>query len=315
MILESKILALVNEVLGQNAKLRKGGLQATYYCPFCNHYKRKLEVNLSYGQWHCWVCHAKGSYLGSLFTKLKVSQTYRNQLFELTKDVRIHRKAKTNEEIYLSLPTDFISIISPTDSREYKAAISYLKQRRIGIDDICRYNIGYCETGEYRDCVVIPSYDDDGKLNYFSARHYYPHKWLKYQNAPFSKDIVGFECFINYNEPVTLVEGVFDAIAVRNNAIPMFGTYPSQKLVECLGLNRVKRVNICLDSDAAKEALDIYERLKLVGIAPEHIHLLVLPEKDPSVLGFEKIHELIEKSEPFEYENFVYLLMKIHKIL
>lgn len=312
MILQSKLLALINEVLSQNAKLRKGGSQATYFCPFCNHYKRKLEVNLDYGQWHCWVCHAKGSYLGSLFTKVKAPRHYRDKLFDLTKDVRLQRKSKPEEgKVELLLPEDFISLASPpkleasfaAHNQEFTRAMNYLKNRGITIEDICRYNIGYCEAGEHRDCVIIPSYDDEGKLNYYSARCYYENPWKKYNNAPFSKNIVGFESFVNYEEPVTLVEGVFDAISVRNNAVPLFGTMPSLRLKEQLVLHKTRRVNLVLDTDAMKESVKIAQDLWQWGLT---VHLVELPEKDPSDVGFYVVHDLIERSTPFEYKDLIY---------
>lgn len=171
------------------------------------------------------------------------------------------------------------------------------------MDDICRYNIGYCETGEYRDCVVIPSYDDEGKLNYYSCRSYYPSTWLKYKNAPFSKDIVGFESFVNFDEPVNLVEGVFDAIAVRRNAVPLFGTMMSTRLKEQLVIHKTKRVNILLDNDATREAVRAAQELWKWGIVS---HLVILPAKDPSELGFHVVNKLIERSHPFEFEDLVY---------
>lgn len=317
-ILQSKLLALINEVLSQNAKLRKGGSQATYFCPFCNHYKRKLEINLDYGQWHCWVCHAKGSYLGSLLSKVKAPRKYRDILFDLTKDVRLHRrKSKSKGEAEpLSLPEDFISLADPPNHdshfsehmQEYRRAMAYLKNRGITMDDICRYNIGYCETGEYRDCVIIPSYDDEGKLNYFSSRYYYQNIGRKYNNAPFSKDIVGFESFVNYDEPVTLVEGAFDAIAVRNNAVPLFGTLMSHHLKFQLILHKTPRVNLVLDNDAMREALAAVEELWHWGI---QVHLVELPDKDPSEIGFHVMHDLIGRSTPFEFKDLIYAKLMV----
>jgi hypothetical protein len=38
-----------------------------------------------------------------------------------------------------------------------------------------------------------------------------------------SRDIIGFELFINWNVPIILCEGVFDAIAIKRNAIPLLG--------------------------------------------------------------------------------------------
>ncbi len=75
MLVQSQIVALLNELLNQTAKLRKGGAQAVYFCPECHHYKRKLEINLETGQWHCWTCNIKGSYLGSFLSKVKASNS------------------------------------------------------------------------------------------------------------------------------------------------------------------------------------------------------------------------------------------------
>lgn len=311
MIIQSKLLALLNEVLGQTAKIRKGGMQATYFCPFCHHLKRKLECSLLTGQWHCWVCHAKGAYLGSLFTKIKSPRHYRDKLYDITKDVRLQRKSrKRTDAEELSLPEDFISLANPPENnaqysehmQEYRRAMAYLKNRGVTMDDICRYNIGYCESGEYKDCIVIPSYDDEGKLNYYSCRYYYPNYFLKYKNAPGSKNIVGFESFINYNEPVTLVEGVFDAIAVRNNAVPLFGTLLPMHLKEQLILNKTPRVNIVLDNDAVTESIKVIEDLWKLGIK---VHMVLLPDKDPSEIGFYVMHDLIQRSKPFEFKDLI----------
>ena len=50
-------------------------------CPFCNHYKPKLEVNIVKSLWHCWVCDKKGR---SLFTLLKGMKATKSQFDELS---------------------------------------------------------------------------------------------------------------------------------------------------------------------------------------------------------------------------------------
>ena len=314
MLIQSQIITLLNEVLGQSAKLRKGGTELVYFCPRCVHYKKKLEISInlmdgSFGRFHCWICHFKGNYLGSLLFQLKSPPEYRTRLFEITKDVRLLKKSqKSDVNEPLALPEDFISLAIPRTTREFKIALAYLKKRGIGIDDICRYNIGYCEGGEYKDCIVVPSYDSEGKLNYFSCRYYYPHTWFKYKNAPGSKNVVGFESFVNYEEPVTLVEGVFDAIAVRNNAVPLFGTMLSSKIKEALVLNKVKRVNLVLDNDALKASITAVQDLWKWGVP---VHLVELDKKDPSELGFSRVQELIEQSKPYTFESLIYHKLKI----
>ena len=302
MILQSKLLALLNEVLGQNAKVRKGGNEASYFCCFCNHYKRKLEFNLETGQWSCWVCHARGSYIGSFLTKIKAPKRYRDQAFELTKDVRLQRKNRKTTDEVLALPEEFLTLTEPRNTPEFKHAMLYLKERRITPEDICRYNIGYCERGEFANCIIVPSYDAEGKLNFYSSRFFYKN-WIKYKNPSFSRNVIGFEAFINFDEPVTLVEGVFDAIAVRKNAIPLFGTVPSSRLKEVLVVSKPPRVNIVLDNDAMKCAIHTARSLMKWGLV---VHVVSLPVKDPSELGFDRVHDLIENSKPLDFKEMVY---------
>ncbi len=59
-------------------------------------------------------------------------------------------------------------------------------------------------------------------LNFFVGRDIFESK-MKYRNSPTPKDVVGFELFINWDEPIVLCEGPFDAIAIKRNAIPLFG--------------------------------------------------------------------------------------------
>ena len=48
-----------------------------------------------------------------------------------------------------------------------------------------------------------------GKLNFFIGRDIFDSK-LKYRNSPTPKDIIGFDLFVNWEEPILLVEGALD---------------------------------------------------------------------------------------------------------
>ena len=117
---------------------------------------------------------------------------------------------------------------------------SYLKRRGIGGIDILRYSMGYCSSNGYANRIIIPSYDADGKLNYFIARDMFPNSKLKYKNPPMSKDTVCFEMFVNWNEPIVLCEGVFDAFRQKKR-IPLLGKFPSKTLVTRL-VEKVKQI-------------------------------------------------------------------------
>lgn len=303
MLVQSKIRALLDEVLNQTAKTRKGGTQALYFCVACNHYKRKLEINLDTGQWHCWTCNIKGSFLGSFLTKIKASRSARDKMAELTGDARYRRKQKTSQNEEATLPEEFIPLSQPSKTPEYKQALYYLKKRGLCREDILRYNIGYCEEGVFAFHVVIPSYDADGNLNFYVGRRYYQNEGeIPYRKAVASNNIIGFESYINYSEPLNLCEGVFDAFAVRNNAVPLFGKYMSPKLKEAIILNRVKRVNMILDNDALRDSLQNCVDLQRLGV---NVHLVKLDGKDPSSMGHEKTWELIENSQPLDFADIV----------
>jgi len=61
-----------------------------------------------------------------------------------------------------------------------------------------KYSIGYCESGKYKNRIILPSYNENGELNYFTARDFYDYSNKKYLNPTFDKgnNIIN-EIFIN----------------------------------------------------------------------------------------------------------------------
>ena len=306
MLLQSELVAIFDQLLGQKAYVRKNGVQATYHCPFCtdkNLVTNKLEIAVGgarIGNYHCWRCDTKGGSFGSLLYKLQAPPHYRDSILKLTGDIRMARYA-TSDVSFVHLPNEFHPMHQPKKTPEYKNALVYLKRRGITREDILRYNIGYCESGEYESHVIIPSYDAKGALNFFMGRRYYtddpgiPHK-----KPDVSMNVIGFESFVNYDAPLNLCEGVFDAIAIRNNAIPLFGKFPQPALLTRMNEYHVKRVNLVLDLDAEKDSVKAYERLKRQVPSLEEIAIVRLSGKDPSKLGFVQTHTLIRNAIEFD---------------
>ena len=145
------------------------------------------------------------------------------------------------------------------------APLNYLRKRGINSADILKWKIGYCEDGEYRNRIIIPSFNRDGNCNYFVARTW-TKDWLKYKNPPAAKNVVFNELMINWNEPIVLVEGIFDAI-VADNSVPLLGSTLNtrSKLFRAI-LTHSKRVYVALDQDAEKKALNIVNALISYGV-------------------------------------------------
>ncbi len=310
MLKESQLFTLLDKILNQTSYIRKGE-EAVYYCPFCLHKKRKMEINVKTQNFHCWVCHVRGKSLRSLFYKLKVKESYFTELYKI---IGTDWKRSENEEkriVDLSLPDEFVPLWKPNKSSDYGLAMSYLHRRNLTIDDIIRYNIGYCETGNYKQRIIIPSYDKDGNINFFAARTYNESNSYKYMLSPWSKNIVGFELFVNFTDNyVTLTEGTFDAITIKNNVIPLFGTTMSNKLKERIILSGIPRVNIMLDGDkpGINGAIKIYEFLQSFDI---DIHLILSDKKDASILGFENVTNIINNSKPITFRDIIKIKLNI----
>jgi DNA primase len=117
-----------------------------------------------------------------------------------------------------------------------------------------------------------------------------------------SKDTVCFEMFINWNEPIVLVEGVFDAIAIRRNAIPLLGKFPSKTLVMRLVEKNVKQIYVALDEDARQDAIKLSKFLMDYGIST---YLLNMKDKDPSELGFTKFWELLNSTQQSTFSDII----------
>ena len=130
----------------------------------------------------------------------------------------------------------------------------------------------------------------------------FPNSKLKYKNPPMSKDTVCFEMFINWNEPIVLCEGVFDAITIRRNVIPLLGKFPSKTLVKRLVEKKVKKIYVALDEDAKKDAVKLSKFLMDYGITT---HLLDLKEKDPSELGFSNFWKILKQTKQTKFSDLI----------
>jgi hypothetical protein len=306
---ELLVLGLLETVLGKG-KGSKTTMDYAFYCPVCKHHNPKLIVNIKSGQYNCWTCHppTKGKTPVSLLKKIDAPT---EKIIEMKNYFQgDNTKIDTIKPDKVSLPQEFLSLANPDKSLETRHALTYLKKRGISVNDIVKYNIGYCKTGRYRNRIVVPSYDKDGNVNYFIARSFEKDPSRKYDAPSCNKtEIIGLEYFINWSVPVILCEGMFDAIAIRRNAVPLFGKTIPKSLMLKLVESEVKTIYLALDKDALKEALDYSQNLLNHG---KEVYLIELEGKDPSELGFENMTKLLHHAKPLSFSDL--LLKKIQLI-
>ena len=292
---------LLEKVLGTSYQMKNG--ESAFHCPFCNHHKKKLQVNLETQKWHCWVCNKGGHKIGILLRKINAPKEIISDILTILREyITVADEKNQVKEGSISLPVCYKPLWKVSNDPLYKNAIHYLKQRRIGPIDILRYSIGYCSSNGYSNRIIIPSYDSERKLNYFIARDMFPNSKFKYKNPPMSKDTVCFELFINWKEPIVLCEGAFDAIAIRNNVIPLLGKFPSKTLVKRLVEKKVKKIYVALDEDAKKDAIKLSKFLMDYGI---ETYLLEMNGKDPSELGFKNFWKIVKDTKQSKFSDII----------
>lgn len=258
----SEQVGILENVLG---RYYQSGAELLFKCPKCKHGKRKLSVNLDKGAFKCWICGYSGKKISNLVKRYGDRSEYTKWLdldgsVDLTSFDSLFSTEVEKERQTVSLPDSFKTLTGNTKTFSSRYARNYLKTRGITFQDVLRWKIGFCDDGEYAERICIPSFDESGELNYFIARSY-GNKFPKYKNPPVSRDIIFNDLYVDWQEPIVLVEGVFDAI-VAGNAIPILGSVLRersqlfQKIVK-----KGSMVYIALDPDAADKEQKIINSL------------------------------------------------------
>src|SRR6056300_571265 len=300
------LLGSIENILGKSHKRARDNY--AFHCPFCNHRKPKLEINMATNEegknfWECWVCQTRGQSIRSLLKQLKTPREQAADILKyLPKGTTIEYKGLS----IIELPKEYQPLYSASSTSVVANLVKkYLYERGRTDNDFIKYRIGYATTGEYGGRVIIPSFSESNSLNFFVARSY-DGNYFKYKNPEVSKDIIFFENLINWKTPIILCEGVFDAMAIRRNAVPILGKSISTSLYKKIITSPLTDIYIALDQDARNRALEMSQQLLNQG---KRVYLIDLPDKDPSEMGFRAFTELVQQAEELDLSN-----VMLHKL-
>ena len=81
-----ELVKLLEKVLYPSYEM-KGGEHA-FHCPFCNHHKKKLQVNFETQKWHCWVCNQGGHKIGILLRKINAPKQIISEVLKILGDYK-----------------------------------------------------------------------------------------------------------------------------------------------------------------------------------------------------------------------------------
>lgn len=267
----SQAIEFCEKLFGEG-QLSNAGKNISVVCPECaqrtiNLTKKKLVIRTDNWLVHCWVCGFKGRSL------LKLLRRHRPEFvveyLDKFEDSVLQSVDMTEEatEQHLEIPQGF-SIIAPWFGRKdsppfVKRAIKYLESRGLDEQDMWHWMFGVAEDPLYRYKVITPSFDINGKLNFFVGRTVIPDARYRFLNPEFKRETTVFNEFrIDYSEEVCLVEGIFDAVVAEHNTVPLLGKELAKdsRLFQRLAEHNTPVV-VALDSDATKQALKLCDDL------------------------------------------------------
>jgi hypothetical protein len=277
------------------------GDEVTFFCP--KHGARagrtqgQLSVNLKTDRFHCWSCGYGGKNLVPLLRVKGNTSELQEYLSEL--EQALPSKSEEPKKVYDTpvLPKEFKSLSKASRSPYYGQAMEYLSKRGVTLEDILRYKLGYCEDGEYKYRIIIPSFDEHGELNFFSGRSWLDNPVLRYKNGNFCKDVIFNDYLIDWDEPVTITEGPFDAFRAGDNTIPLLGDLfdETTKLFRKIVTSGTDTY-FAMDTDAYKKQLKIIEKFVHYGINCYYVGLN--GQKDVGSMSRENFQEAKRRARP-----------------
>lgn len=304
---EFEKLEILKDMLGS---CHKSGNEYLFHCPKCDHNKKKLSINFEKNVWKCWICDYRGNNLDRL-VKRRGSFLQRQEWLKYSNNIDLSSDFESlfndieekEEETIINLPKEFVSLCNSNLPLSSKEAKKYLRSRGITDKDILKWKIGYCPKGEYKHRVIVPSFNENGDLNYFVARSYNKKEWPPYKNPNVSKDIIFNQLYVDFKNDLVLVEGVFDAVNAHN-AVPILGSSlrEDSKLFQEI-VKWDTTVYVALDPDAEMKAMYLIQSLLLYGI--EVYKIDVSGYKDVGEMSKEEFQKRKLEAKPITNDTFV----------
>ncbi len=260
-------IKFIKSVFG-SSHVSRDGKNIAVICPECGttSSKKKFSINIESWKCHCWVCGIKGKTLSYILKKYVGSNeaNYFIENFLDDKQLFSNTQQENNEE-KIKLPNNFLFLGDNINSNDpdIRACIKYLYRRDLSYRDLWYFKFGTTTSGRHRRRIIMPSFDSDGELNYFSSRKIDSDTVeLKYINAKTDKlSIVFNEMNIDWKKELTVVEGPFDLVRCNSNATCLLGSSLSEKslLFKKIVANKTS-VLLALDADM-KNKSDSYARI------------------------------------------------------
>lgn len=305
---ESEKLKFLESFLG-SYKFSNNTKEAEFFCPFCLHHKRKLSINIETDSFQCWKCNKGGKSLFPILKQKKASASHLDKYVKKFKAKNVHVKKDLAKDFVLNLPEEYHPLIGSGNSLFAKRAYKYMREvRNISDELILKHKIGFCSSGDFANRIIIPSFDKNGNLNFFTSRDIEPNSLMPYVNAKnlphgYKNTIIINELNVDLKKPVVIVEGYFDLFSSIDNTIALCGSTlnPDSYLFKTLVENNTE-VRLALDPDAYyKKTIPISEMFMNYDINVYNVD--VRPYKDMGKMTREQALERIQSAKLVTWED------------
>lgn len=293
-------------------------------CPICfrnkgNGYANKklaIRTNSKNHYPKCWVCDFRSKnlcYLIKTFYPNHYNEYIENYLDSDFLDVEDENKEETTEQ-EIKLPFGCKLLAENQNTKQGFKYLNYLKKRNSSDDtELWKWKFLYTlDDKEQLNRIIIPSFDSEGYLNFYTGRSLYRDGWDKYKNSNHDKRTIIFnEINIDWTKPLTLVEGPFDLLKCNNNASCLLGSSLdiNHYLMQMIVLNSTPVV-LALDPEAINSTRKIAKNLLDYGI---EVEMIDIPNGiDVGAMSKLEFMDLYNKRKPLNKKEL--LLQKIKSI-
>ena len=294
------------------SSMSKDNINLNIWCPFCKHSsktKLKLSIHLEKCFYHCWLCDKSSNNITNLIYKLDRSKVEASKgIFKsLNKKFSLFGEEEIIEKTEVLIPEKFSFIVENFNSIDPDArdVLKYSIKRGFNKKKLHMLRPGFSLSQDFRRYLILPSYDKNGELNYYTARKIDVNSSdsYKYKNASISKkDIIFNELNIDWKKPLTLVEGPLDLIKTNDNATCLLGSSLTEDSALFYEIVKNKtNIKLALDRDAYNKSLEIAELLTSYDVQVDLVNTKYFD--DVGEMSREDFQEFYKKAKPYQQND------------
>jgi len=296
-------------------KLARNSANFDVRCTICDpkdHSKKKLAIHVDDDRVHCWVCGYKAHTLAPLIRKRGTREQLNQYRDRFMPETASHRtrciwfnvdEPEVEDAQPQRLPEDFRLLATlTTRDPDVLAVKNYLASRKVTVDDMWFFKLGYSDVPPFNRRVIMPSFDATGVLNYYSARTVDKTRRPKYE-VPERKrnEIIFNEINIDWTQRLVLCEGIFDLMKCGSNAVPLLGSDINEEsaLFNSIAVNGTP-IALALDADMR------YTKVPFVAkkLANYNIDVVIVQvPTDPGDLSKEAFQEALNVAQQFDWDR------------